>query len=316
VLGLKALGPEDLRALREQAPNNVALARFAAARQPGGRRSAAELAAVYGPLAEFHLRIMGKLADAAWYDPVDFRRRQGALCDLDPQYCFMLGYRLAEMGFPDEAAVAYQKGFERANDPVVAANNSRWLVDYYFDHGQVGKAEAIAREAARTYSARGLFTMARLMERMGRLREAEEHYRRILDRYDRADELAGFYYRQARVEKKPGYDAKVRDALALALPSGLEPLDRASLPAPPTDGVVVRKENDNTKRCGIKWGNVIVGLDGFRVRDLDAYKVVLALSHSPRVTLVVWRGTGYADVEVELWDRDFRVAMESLRPPK
>jgi len=28
--------------------------------------------------------------------------------------------------------------------------------------------------------------------------------------------------------------------------------------------------------------------------------------------LVVWRGAGYDDVEVELWDRWFRVEMETL----
>lgn len=32
--------------------------------------------------------------------------------------------------------------------------------------------------------------------------------------------------------------------------------------------------------------------------------------------LVVWRGKSYDDVEVELWDRDFRVVMEALTPAK
>jgi len=313
---LMTMAAPELHTLREQAPHNAALASFAAARQPGENRSAADLAAVYGPLAGFHMLIMSKLADAAWYDPVAFRERQGALCELGPEYCLSLGYRLAEMGFPKEAAVAYQKGFDGARDRVVAANYSRWLVDYYFDHGQTTEAEAVAREAAGVYSSAGLFTMGRLMERMGRLREAEEHYRRILDRYERADELAGFYYRQARVEKKPGYEAKLRDALALALPSGLEPLERVALPTPPTDGVVIRKENDNTIRCGIKWGHVIVGLDGFRIRDLRAYNVVNSLSQAPRMKLVVWRGKGYDDIDTELWDRNFRVTIETLAPAK
>lgn len=313
---LGGIGAEGLRELRDLAPHNVALARFAASRQPAAKRSVAELSALYGPLADFNVGIMGQLADAAWYDPAGFRERQGALCEVVPEKCFLLGYRLAEMGFPDEAALAYQKGFDRANDRVWASNECRWLVDYYFDHGQTGKAEAVARMAAKVYSEKGLFTMARLMERMGRTREAEEHYRRILDRYDSPDDLVGFYYRQARVEKKPAYEARLRDALALALPSGLEPLDRAKLPSPPTDGVVVKKENDNTKRFGIKWGHVIVGLDGFRVRDLRSYYVVQALSQSPRMKLVVWRGKGYDDVEVELWDRRFRVDMEALAPSK
>jgi tetratricopeptide (TPR) repeat protein len=310
--GLRSIGADELVVLRELAPHNVALARLAASRQPVARRSASELALVYGPLAEFHVGIMGSLAQAAWYDPADYRARQGALCEITPQSCLLFGFRLAEMGFPDEAAAAYQKGFDAAPDRVGAANESRWLVDYYFDRGKLQKAEAVAREAAAVYSSSGLFTMARLMERMGRQREAEEYYRRILDRYRDADELAGFYYRQARIEKKAAYEPKLKDALALALPSGLEPLVRATLTATPTDGVVIKGANDNTKRHGIQFGHVIVGLDGFRVRDVDAYYVVKALSQSPKMKLVIWRGQSYDDVETELWG-ETRVAMETSR---
>lgn len=311
VTHLAAIGSAELAALRELAPYNVPLAVFASGRQPDDKRSAADLAAFYGPPATFQVRIMGRLGDAAWYDPPDYRKRQGALCELSADYCRLLGYRLAELGFADEAAVAYQKFMDGAHDRVAAANNSRWLVDYYFDHGQTKKAEKVARSAAEVYSGEGLFTMARLMERMGRLREAEEYYR-ILDRYDDATDLAGFHYRQARVEKKPEYEPKFRDALALALPAGLETFDRAALPPSPSDGVVIKGGNDNTKRYDIQWGHVIVGLDGFRVRSVEAYSVVRALSQSPRMKLVIWRGKSYDDVEVELWDRQFRVDIETL----
>jgi hypothetical protein len=304
----------QVASLHEMAPHNLHVGMFAVGRLPVQNRSAAILAALYGPLAEFHLPTMGAIAQAAWYDPADFRARQGALCQIDARYCLLLGYRLAELGFADEAAVAYQKGFDGTRDRVKAANESLWLVDYYFDHGQLKKAEEVARAAAAVSSADALFTMARLMERMGRMRDAEEHYRRILDQYRNATYLAGFYYRRASVERKPEYEARLRDALALALPSGLEPLDRASLAGPPSDGVRIRTVNDNTKRCGIQFGNVIVGFDGFRVRNVEAYHVVRALSQAPKMKLVVWRGTSYDDVEAELWDRRFRVEIETYKP--
>jgi tetratricopeptide (TPR) repeat protein len=317
VLGaLQAIKPDLLAELRAEAPYNVALAGVAATYQAGDKRSVADLVTLYGPLADFNVAIMGKLADASWYIPAAFRERQGALCRLVASKCFVLGHRLAEMGFPDEAAAAYQDGFDRTPDRVFAANGSRWLVEYYFEHGQTRKAEATARAAAAVYSQRGLFSMAWLMERMGRLPEAEEYYRRILDRYNGAGDLAGFYYRQARVAKRPAYEPKLRDALALALPAGLEPLDRASLPSPPADGVLVKGENDNTKKYGIKWGNVICAVDGFRVRDPRAYDVVVALSQSPHMKLVVWRDKAYHDVEVDLWDRQFRVELAAVAPDK
>jgi tetratricopeptide (TPR) repeat protein len=313
---LAAIPTAEFGALREQAPYNVALALRASHRQPIAKRSVADLVAVFGPLAEFHLYLMSKLADAAWYDPPEFRRRQEALCELSPDYCLGLGYRLAELGFDDEAAVAYQKAFDRARDAVAVANNSRWLVDYYFDHGQRAKAEAVARQAAETYSGSGLFTMARLQERMGRVNEAEEYYRRILDRYGDAGPLAGFYYRQVHELKNTAYEAKLKNATALALPTGLERFDRSSLPPAPTDGVVFKGANDNTKRYGIQLGNVIVGLDGFRVRNYEAYALVKELSQSPRMKFVIWRRNSYDDVEVELWDRRFRVDIDTFTPAK
>ena len=208
VAGLQSIGREDLRALRELAPHNAALAVFAADRQPPSQRSAAELATVYGPLADFNVRVMGKVAFAAWYDTDEFRKRQGALCDISPNYCYNLGHRLAELGLADEAAVAYRKGFDGDPDRWRAANQSRWLVDYYFDHGPHARGRETRGRGGRDRLRAGLFVKARLVERMGRLDEAEEYYRRILDRYTQADALTGFYYRQARVGKKAALRAE------------------------------------------------------------------------------------------------------------
>jgi len=261
--------------------------------------------------------VMGELTDAAWYDPPEFRRRQGALCELVAEKCFHLGYRLAELGFPEEAAAAYQSGFDRARDRVTAANRAEWLVRYYLENGKVARAESVARTAAATHSAEGLLTLAMVMEEVGRIDDAEGLYRQVYETYDSPLFMAGFYYRQARVAEKEAYENRLREALALALPAKrLEPLDRAALPSPPTDGVIVKGANDNTERYGIKWGHVIVGLDGFRVRDFETSRVVRALSYSPRMKLVVWRGSSYDDIDVELWDRRFRIALEDLAPKK
>ncbi|MFN8093624.1 MAG: hypothetical protein U0599_15680 [Vicinamibacteria bacterium] len=311
---LAGMPPETLRSLREMAPHDIGLALFDAARQPADRRNAASLAAVYGPLAEFNVRAMGKLADASWYDPAGFREWQGRLCEIVPDRCFMLGYRLAELGLPDEAAAAYQKAFDRANDRVAAANQCRWLVRYYVDHGQVRKAEVVARQAAGTGAASGLFVLAELLERKGRLGDAEEQYRQILDRYQDPERLAGFYFRQIRAGHAE-YESRFRNALALALPEGLLPLDRGALDKAPVRGAVVRKENDNTKRWGIKWGDVIVALDGYRVHGRRSFDVINELSLAPRMDLVVWRGSRFVDVTAELWDRRFRVDIEDLAPP-
>jgi tetratricopeptide (TPR) repeat protein len=307
------LGPERVQELRELAPYRIGLAASVAKSLPPTRRTLTDLVPVYGPLGEFNVHAMTELAMAAWYDTAEFRRRQGALCELNPESCFRLGYRLAELGFDDEAAAAYQQGFDRARDRVWASQETQWLVSYYYAHGNVKKAETVAREAASTCSAAGLLVLANLMERLGNPDDAEDNYRHVYESYDQIIDLVGFYYRQARVAGKSAYEARLRTTLAQALPSGLEPFDRAALPPKPTDGVVVRSENDNTKRYQIKWGNVIVGLDGFRVRNTQAFAVVRALSYSPHMKLVIWRGTSYDDLDVELWDRRFRIDIDDLK---
>jgi hypothetical protein len=305
------------RELRELAPYNVAVTVAVVARMPAEERTTANLAPLYGALGEYSVYAMGKLTDAAWYDPPEFRSRQGALCELLAERCFHLGYRLAELGYAEEAATAYQSGFDRARDRVAAANDAEWLVRHYLETGQIARAQSVARTAASTHSAGGLLALAMVMEESGKLSDAERLYRQVFETYDQPLHMAGFYYRRARVEENEAYEDRLRAALALALPGrDLEPLDRGALPSPPTDGVVLRGANDNTERYGIKWGHVIVGLDGFRVRDVETYSVVRALSYSPRMKLVVWRGTGYDDIDVELWDRRFRIAIEDLAPEK
>ena len=72
--------------------------------------------------------------------------------------------RLAELGFPEEAAAAYQSGFDRARDRVVAENRAEWLVRHYLETGKLARAQSVARAAAATHSAPGLLTLAMVME--------------------------------------------------------------------------------------------------------------------------------------------------------
>jgi hypothetical protein len=314
--GLVTASAEQRRHMRELAPYQVNLAEFDVQRSGSGgvHQPPEQLARAFGPVSEYNVRVMGFMANAAWYDTPSFKLYQGRLCDVLPKSCFVFGHRLAELHLDDEAAAAYQKAFDRARDRVDAANRSRWLVDYYFDHAQKGRALKVAREAAETYSWGGLFVMARLMERMGRLDEAELYYGRLLERYEDKRELLGFFYRQARVARNPAYERRLQKMIPEVFPAGLEEIDRAKLPSPPRDGVVVRGENDNTLPYGIKWGHVIVGLDGFRVHSFEQYDAVRSLSQSPEMTLLVWRGHGYDEVKVKLWDRRFQVDMPTYKP--
>jgi tetratricopeptide (TPR) repeat protein len=311
---LESGSAEDRSELRSMAPYYYYLTEFDLKKSGGLKRPSSELAAAFGATADYDSRVMRYVADAAWEDPVEFGRQQGKLCRLIPEECFRLGWRLADLGQTEKARAVYQDGIDRARDSVAAANSSLWLVDYYFDHGQKAKALKLAESAAGTYSGGGLRVMARLMERMGRLDDAELYYGRLLERYEKKNELLGFFYRQARVAKNAAYEKRFQAMLPEVFPSGLETLDRAKLAATPADGVLMQGETEWTRRFGIPRASVIVALDGFRVRTLKEYEAVREFTPSPEMALVVWRGKSYDDVKVTLLERRFYADMGDFQP--
>jgi tetratricopeptide (TPR) repeat protein len=215
----------------------------------------------------------------------------------------------------DEAAAAYRRGLERDRDRVSASNRCSWLVEYYFERGRIDEALALSEEAAAVYSSAGLVVHARLLERIGRLEEAEDHYLRIRERYDSPEDVIGFYYRRARVEGDEAFDVKLEDSVRELFPSGLEELNVATLPRPPEDGVVFRSANDNTERFGLKFGHVIVGVNGVRVRNWRQYRTARDFVLEPRMSLVAWQGQGYREIEVtELFERRFNTRMDDYTP--
>jgi tetratricopeptide (TPR) repeat protein len=306
---------EVLSALRESAPHHFLLARTSIKRMPAQERTVDTMVAVYGDLVDYDLQALNLVAYRSWYDTPAFKRYQGRLCELDPGQCYRLGHRLAEIGLEDEAAAAYRSGLERDRDRVSASNRCSWLVEYYFERGRTEEALALSREAAAVYSGAGLVVHARLLERLGRLEEAEDHYLRIRERYDTPEDVIGFYYRRARVEGDETFEARLEDSVRELFPSGLEELDLATLPRPPEDGVVFRSANDNTERFGLKFGHVIVGVNGFRVRNWRQYRTVRDFVLEPSMTVVAWQGQDYRRIEVtDLFERRFNTRMDDYTP--
>jgi hypothetical protein len=312
--GLELASPEVLAQLREHAPYDYTLANATIRPRADHSKSVEEIEREFGEPARYNVRVLASLAQRAWYETERFREYQGRICDLDAAGCYTLGHRLAELDLPDEAARAYQRGFDGDADRVGAANRSSWLVDYYLRNNQEKKALEVAGEAASTYSSIGLRVYAGALERLGRLEEAEDYYLRIRDRYEGTTHL-GFYYRRVRVDGLTEYETRFEDALRAVFPDGLEEVSAASFESPPTDGVVFLSANDNTKRHGLKWGDVIVAVDGFRVHNWTEYFAVRNFDLSPKMTLTVWQGQDYRDVPVELHDRRFNVDMDTYEPP-
>lgn len=318
---LVATAPDSLRSLHAISPLNYAaseqLARVEFKEQP----SLPALEKVFGPRAQYDLRALSLMAELIVRDLEPYGRLLERTCELSVDECFDRGLFLVETGRFAEAAAAYQRAMDEASNRVRAANNSLWLMNYYLDAGQAARARAVAEDAAATGSYGGLLTQARFLERTGDFDAAESILQDAMRRYGNepknpdeeweaqdgeqdADNLLVFYYRLAIEQKKAAYAERFHALADRDFPNGIERLDRASLRGRPVDGVSVLKTWPIAERRGMKAGDIIVGLDGIRVRTRRQYFVVTDFTDRPEMALVVFRHPDYVDVKARVpWRR-------------
>lgn len=263
-----------------------------------GHETGEQAAAAYAGIKDFDLRAMWQIAEGFKDRPEIYGKLLPPICDLHPDYFIILGQYYVDKKMPREAAAAYQNAFDRAEDRVYMANASRWIVDYYFDNGRVDDALKIATDAAEVYSYAGLSTMAHLMERMERYPKAEDYYKKIRDRYDDSHELDSFYERNR--DRDPEY-ARAADVLKkAAFPAGIESAQLKDFNDPPRDGVSIASTNTLVAGARLKPGDVIVAINGTRVRSEKQYIYIRDMESGPNMTLVVWNGTRYSERKLNL----------------
>jgi tetratricopeptide (TPR) repeat protein len=213
---------------------------------------------------------------------------------LDPDSWIELGEYRVSHDRDDEAAVAFRHAVADALDRVRLSNEVEFLVDYMVDHGEKEEALAVAREAAETYSGAGLGTMARLQERLGAYDAAERYFKQEAERYPGNNtELEGYYVRYELRVGDGRYTEAARAARASLFPAGLE----RNLPPPAARprGVRVVRCSERFQRMGLRKGDVIVSIDGYRVQNLPQYRCLRRAADGATAAVTVWRDGKYAD---------------------
>jgi tetratricopeptide (TPR) repeat protein len=205
--------------LHQIAPFDAKLAHRAAS----GLGTPSEVDAAFGRLIEYDLSVMKRRTLLALGDVDEYRRRFAPICDLDAASCTELGDYLVGRSREDEAAIAYRRAADEALDPVPISHKVPWLVDYYVKKSQEHEAFLVARRAAETYSETGLLTMARLLERLDRYREAEHYFCERARTYDDDPEgWAGVAPVRDPASRRPSAASRVKSLLesrpALHLP--------------------------------------------------------------------------------------------------
>ncbi|HEY8942956.1 MAG TPA: hypothetical protein VIM73_01790, partial [Polyangiaceae bacterium] len=190
---------------------------------------------------------------------------------LEPAAWFTLGQHLRNEGKEDEAADADRKGFEQDDDAVGMSNSIGALVDYYIDHDKMSDAETVAKGAADTGSECGLLELCEVQEKEGHIKEALATAQAASDRYDKeADWRVNELY-AAHPEVFPDENKAL---LQKNFPNGLAKVTIDSFSAPPVAGCVITSRSPQLQRASLNLGDVIVGLDGYKVESEPQYDYI------------------------------------------
>jgi hypothetical protein len=309
-----ALTPFDrLKAISPRSYAVVSRALLASTSPP----SLAEAQAAFGERTQYDERAITFLVNRVYIeDPATELRLRRQVCEMDPGGCVRLGARCIEARDERCAVAAYEKAIREATDRVMVANSTDWVVTYYLRTGNIRRAREIAEMSAEVGSFGGMLQMALFLEGTGRYADAEKRIIAARQRYPKKgpyNVLIGFYHRMAHVRKVASYEGRFVEQTKDILPKGLERADLASQTAPPTDGVQFTEETPTLRRNRLHKGDVVVAVDGWRVRTQEQYYVVRDFDTNPDFRLILWRGNKYEEVAARCLYRRFGTDLATYR---
>ena len=276
---------------------------------------------IFGSMTEYHTGVRSLLVDAYQDVPQKYMAIMKEICQSDPSQYIILADYLVSKGMKQDAAQAYQNAVDLMPDRVTIANNCSWLVNYYFDIGQKQKAMDIASMAADVYSYGGLQTMAKLLERMQKLEEAEQYYARIARRYNAEEELVNFYFRHNKVpnnkmisvsDNRLEYVAKKVNIVDLVSSA---PISYEQLELEKNWGVKVWKVFRGAARAaGLEHDDIFLAVDGLRVYSINEWHIALSKnSKRSSVNLLVNRDGHIFKIKITGLAADRDLSFSSLR---
>lgn len=121
------------------------------------------------------------------------------------------------------------------------------------------------------------------------------------------------YYRSKGMREAA--EKALSDLRKFCFPEGMQAIDVEALRGAPKGGALFVTESERLESYRLKAGDVVVGLDGYRVDNMRQYFYVRELDRgNPVMKVVVWNGERYAEMSVTVPARLFGVRMSDYRP--
>ena len=79
----------------------------------------------------------------------------------------------------------------------------------------------------------------------------------------------------------------------------------------PVSGAVITSSSSRIMQHGLKVGDVIVALDGYRVDTFGQYGFVRGMKAEAPLQLILWDGSKYREQAASVPDRRFECGMET-----
>src|SRR5438067_2616705 len=276
----------------------------------------AQARGVLSTLLDYDLNAARYVYDEVPATPAELLLLARVMCTIEENYCNRVGDQLLRDGQEGEAAIAYEHYISKARSRVAVSQRLEWLITYYEERGLAERATALARDAADTYSAAGLAAYATLLDRRGEHARAEELYQAIRERYENSTDLASHYLLESRRTHDAALEAKAMAIAGKTFPQGVERVTLTAFSNPPTDGIVFHDYGRRAERIGLRMSDVIVAVDGIRVRNHQQYWYVIRSGFDTRVPLIVWREGGYRELNATIPQRSFGATFQSYEPTR
>jgi tetratricopeptide (TPR) repeat protein len=285
--------------LQQMAPCDLRVANFLVQRKYNNTPTFRQAMDLYQPMMPYSVRALYAVAATVSNQPDQYEKYVLQAAALSPACYYRLGDYLLNQNQTnkDQAALYYDKACDNDPDAVRAAGYAEWRMRYYLGKGDTNKAQAIADFAGDVYSAAGLQAKADFMEATSNFGGALEWFAKIEERYHTPAPLVSFCVRYKAQTGDTRFDGELEKRIQTLFPKGKEKVSLRDLGPAPSDGVVIIGQSDLLLSAGLKQGDVIVAIDGFRAHNLEQYNYVRDSQPSPELDLIVWQGDAYYEIQ-------------------